>query len=273
MAAAPAAPQARAADGSAGDVDYAAHGTGYGCYRRPEPAIAKMLWEHLGIEAGKPCRVVNVGAGAGSYEPEGPGIEVVPVEPSASMRAQRPPNLPPAVDAAAEALPFPDAGFDAAMGSFTVHQWRDLAAGLAEMRRVTKAGGRIVLLTCDPEGLGKFWLAEYTPSLVENEVPRFPSLRTLVEGLGGDAEVVEVPIPLNCGDGFVEAYYGRPEMFLDEGARRAQSSWSFVTREEEQRCVDALRRDLESGEWDRKHGHLRRTAEWVGSLRLVVARQ
>ena len=140
-------------DGSAGDADYGAIGTGYSTYRRPDPRIAQALHRALGDAR----TVVNVGAGAGSYEST--AFETTAVEPSQSMREQRPAALPPAVDAAAEQLPFGDGAFDAAMSTFSVHQWSDLEAGLTEMRRVTR--GPVVLLTCDPARVRDFW--QYVP--------------------------------------------------------------------------------------------------------------
>lgn len=47
------------------------------------------------------------------------------------------------------------------MATFTVHQWPDLAAGLAEVRRVTR--GPVLLLTCDPAALEASWLMRYAP--------------------------------------------------------------------------------------------------------------
>lgn len=130
---------ARADDGSAGDVDYGAIGAGYADHRRPDPRIAALIHQALGTAR----TVVNVGAGAGSYEAV--SLDVTAVEPSAAMRAQRPPHLAPAIDAVAERLPFADDSFDAAMTTFSVHQWSDPAAGLRELRRV--ATGPVVVLT------------------------------------------------------------------------------------------------------------------------------
>lgn len=254
----------RAADGSAGDADYAVIGDGYGRYRRPEPAFEAAILAALGDAR----RVLNVGAGAGSYEPT--DREVTAVEPSASMRAQRPPHLSPAVDATAEALPFEDDAFDAAMTTFSVHQWEDLGAGLREVRRVTR--GPIVILTCDPERLDRFWLREYAPEVIATEAGRYPGLDELEAALGGTVETAPLPIPLRCADGFGEAYYGRPEMLLDPGARRANSAWSFVPEATAADSVARLREDLASGAWDARHGALRTTPHFEGSLVLVTAR-
>lgn len=250
-------------DGSAGDANYGRIGAGYSRYRQPEPQIAALIRRALGDAK----TVLNVGAGAGSYEPG--DLPVTAVEPSASMRAQRPPHRPAAIDAQAEALPFADASFDAAMATFTVHQWADLAAGLREMRRVTR--GPVVVMSCAPDELDRFWLNDYAPEAIAVEAVRYPRIDDIARHLGGRVEVVPVPIPLGCSDGFGEAYYGRPEMLLDPGARQACSAWSFVAPEVVERFAAALRRDLDRGEWDRRFGHLRRQPHFEGSLKLVVA--
>lgn len=253
----------RRADGSAGDADYGRIGLGYAHYRQPEPAIERLIAQVLGDARS----VLNVGAGAGSYEPR--DRAVTPVEPSASMRAQRPADLPPAIDATAEALPFPDASFDAAMASFTVHQWRDLDRGLAEMRRVTR--GPVVILSCDPHRVRDFWLNDYAPGVLGAEAVRYPDAERLAAGFGDAVRVLPVPIPLQCVDGFNEAYYGRPEMFLDDDARRVNSAWSFVSPESAAASVKSLRNDLASGAWDARYGALRSQASYDGSLRLFVS--
>jgi SAM-dependent methyltransferase len=254
----------RMADGSAGDADYATIGEAYAQYRRPDPQIAARLAAALGAAR----TVLNVGAGAGSYEPA--DREVTPVEPSASMRAQRPSRLATAVDATAESLPFDDDAFDAAMTTFSVHQWSDLRAGLREMRRVTR--GPVVILTCDPDLVRAFWLYEYAPEVLDTEARRYPSTRQLADGLGGDVSIDKVPVPLDCTDGFNEAYYGRPEALLDPAARLSCSAWSFPGPEVHDRFTRELTRDLADGTWDRRHGHLRTRPALDGSLILVTSR-
>ncbi|MBB6485829.1 class I SAM-dependent methyltransferase [Rhizobium lusitanum] len=251
-------------DGSAGDANYGVIGAGYSRYRQPDPHIAEFIRQALGDAA----TVLNVGAGAGSYEPV--DREITAVEPSASMRAQRPAHLPLAIDAAAENLPFPDQAFDAAMATFTVHQWSNLERGLSEMRRVTR--GPVLILSCDPELLERSWLHAYAPEMIAVEARRYPSMMSIVAGLGGNAEVRPVPIPLNCVDGFGEAYYGRPERILDPGARLANSAWSFVDPSIGERFAAELGRDLADGSWDRRYGVLRTQPFFQGSLRLIVAR-
>jgi SAM-dependent methyltransferase len=251
-------------DGSAGDADYAAIGPGYARYRRPEPAFADAIRAALGDAK----TLVNVGAGAGSYEPD--HLQVTAVEPSAAMRTQRPAGSAPVIDAVAEDLPFPDRTFDAALASFTVHQWRDLALGLREVRRVTR--GPVVILSCDPAALERSWITEYAPEVIATEARRYPAMDELAARLGGSVTIEPVPIPLACVDGFNEAYYGRPESLLDPEARRANSAWSFVGPDVEERFDQALREDLASGAWDARYGHLRSSPTFDGSLRLVVGR-
>jgi hypothetical protein len=253
----------RGADGSAGDADYASIGTVYRDYRRADPRIAAVV--HAGL--GNARTVLNVGAGTGSYEPT--DREVTAVEPSATMRGKRSPLLPAAVDAYAERLPFAASRFDAAMATFTVHQWADLAGGLKEMRRVSR--GPVVLLTCDPALLRTYWLHEYSPEVIKAEASRYPPISTLVTGLGGLAKVTPVPIPLDCSDGFNDAYYARPEMLLDPAARLACSAWSLIEPAAVARFEMHLARDLADGTWDGRYGHLRTRASLHGALVLVTS--
>lgn len=255
----------RFSDGSAGDADYSVIGTGYRRYRQPEPRIAAMI--HRGL--GDARTVLNVGAGAGAYEPL--GREVTAIEPSASMRQQRPAHLVAALDGVAEELPFDDRSFDASMATFTVHQWKDLDRGLREMRRVTR--GPVLVLTCDPSRLSRFWLDDYVPEVTRIEAQRYPAIESIQAGLGDRCEVWPVPIPLDCADGFGEAYYGRPEWLLDPAARRACSAWSFIDAEVEKRFSRRLGSDIADGTWDRKFGHLRTQAQFEGSLMLIVGRE
>jgi SAM-dependent methyltransferase len=253
----------RSVDGSAGDADYGAIGTSYAHYRRPDPRIAARISQALGTAR----TVLNVGAGAGSYEPA--DRQVTPVEPSASMRAQRPAWLAAAVNATAEDLPFPDGAFDAAMTTFSVHQWSDLKAGLREVRRVTR--GPVVILTCDPGRLRRFWLNEYVPEVIDTEARRYPGVDALSDGLGGPVATTVVPVPLDCTDGFNEAYYGRPEALLVPAARLSCSAWSFVGPAVHDRFTRDLSRDLADGTWDDRHGHLRTLATFDGSLILAIS--
>jgi SAM-dependent methyltransferase len=247
----------------AGDFDYERAGAGYARLRQPDPRLAALVHDALGDAR----TVINVGAGAGSYEPL--DRLVTAVEPSAAMRAQRPAVLSTAVDAVAESLPFADGSFDAAMATVTVHQWPDPAAGLRELRRVAR--GPVVILTFDADALDRLWLFSYFPDLLAIERRRFPAIAAIRAALGGVGSVAPVPIPIDCVDGFAEAYYARPEAFLDPDVRRSQSGWGFLPAAATRVGLTRLRADLESGAWDRRLGALRRQPEFVGSVRLITA--
>jgi SAM-dependent methyltransferase len=249
----------RARIAPAGDFDYEAAGRDYARRRRTDPRIATLVHAALGDAE----TVVNVGAGAGSYEPD--DRYVIAVEPSASMRAQR---TRPAVDAVAEALPFDDDAFDAAMATVTIHQWSDVDAGLRELRRVSR--GPVVLLSFDGDAMKDFWLYQYAPEMLDVEAARYPSLDTIAAALGR-VTAAPVPIPLDCVDGFVEAFYGRPECLLDPAVRAAQSSWGKAGDAATEAGVPRLRDALSSGEWDARHGALRSQPEYLGSLWLITA--
>jgi SAM-dependent methyltransferase len=243
--------------------NYDKFGQKYSGYRRTEPAIAAYIQTALG----QARSIINVGAGSGSYEPE--DKYVVAVEPSAVMRAQRlAMGKTPALIGKADALPFDDGSFDAAMAMVTIHHWPDMAKGLREMRRVTK--GPVLIMTFDPESLDNFWMADYAPELIAVEKQRYPKIGFVTEALGGKAEVIPVPVPFNCIDGFQEAFFGRPEAFLEKEVRMAQSAWGFLSAEEEEAIVDKLAYDLQSGAWDQKYGHYRQQAEITCALRLIV---
>ncbi|WP_293900122.1 class I SAM-dependent methyltransferase [Phenylobacterium sp.] len=247
-----------------GDFDYDSQGADYAAQRRADPRIAAYIERALGDAR----TVLNVGAGAGSYEPL--GRHVIALEPSATMRAQRPAHLAPAIHGVAEALPLDDRSVDAVMAVATVHQWSDLAKGLRELRRVSR--GPVVVMAFDEVAPGHCWVNDYAPELLAAERRRYPGLEAIAAGVGARAEVQVVPIPFDCTDGFTEAFYGRPERLLEPAVRRAQSSWGFVPPEVEPRFVETLSADLASGRWDELNGAWRRLPAYEGSLRLVVGR-
>jgi SAM-dependent methyltransferase len=243
--------------------DYDQGGNGYAGVRRADPRIANAIHRALGDAP----RVLNVGAGAGSYEPA--DRYVIPLEPSAVMRRQRPPHLAPALNATAEAIPFDDDAFDAAMAVLTVHHWKDRTASLIEIRRVTR--GPIVILTFDSAAPTDFWMRDYAPELVEVERQRYGTLQSITGPLRGTAHITPIDVPRDCTDGFQVAFYARPEAFLDERVRRAQSAWSFLPPGVEDRIVRTLADDLASGTWDSRYGGLRTASHIKCQLRLIVA--
>ena len=239
---------------------YDAIGVTYSATRRTDSRIATQIWAALGDAR----TVLNVGAGAGSYEPS--DRHVLAVEPSAVMRAQRAPDAAPCVAATAESLPFVDGAFDAAMAVSTTHHWPDPIAGLRELRRVA---ARVVVFTFDLEGVSEFWLTrDYLPELADL-VAGHPSLADQAQALG--ARVVPVSIPWDCADGFPEAYWRRPEAYLDDNVRRGMSIWARLGPDIEQRAVDNLRHDLATGQWAARNCDLIRLDAADLGLRLLIA--
>jgi SAM-dependent methyltransferase len=237
-------------------------GATYTVTRRTEPRIAAQIWAALGDAR----TVVNVGAGTGSYEPS--DRDVTAVEPSALMRAKRPAGAAPCVAGAAESLPFDDQSFDAAMAVCTIHHWPDPVAGLREMRRVAR---RMVVLTFDGSDTAwhrRFWLTrDYLPEVADLLVGR-PSLSELARVI--DARIEPVFIPWDCADGFFEAYWRRPEAYLDESVRRGISVWTSVGPDAERRAVQRLGDDLASGRWAERNRELVDLDAAELGLRLLV---
>lgn len=245
------------------DVLYDSIGSGYAPFRRPDPRLALAIQSALG----QPSSIVNVGAGAGSYEPS--DCSVFAVEPSRTMIRQRPAGAAQAVCAIAEALPLAGRCVDAALAVFTLHHWADLLTGLKELKRVARQS--IVLVTIDPRQLARHWLvAEYVPEAMEHHAATFPSIARLGELLPG-ARVVSWEIPADCSDMFFVALWARPEAYLDPAVRAATSVWHQLPAGVSDRALERLRVDLESGEWDARHGHLRSLGTLDVGLRLVVA--
>ncbi|KYF66068.1 class I SAM-dependent methyltransferase [Sorangium cellulosum] len=237
-------------------------GGSYGATRGQDPRIAALINDALGDARS----VVNVGAGTGAYEPA--DREVLAVEPSETMIAQRSPRSAPVIRASAESLPLRDGDFDAALAVNTVQHWTDLRAGLRELRRVARK--RIVIFLRDAKSGTPFWLTEdYLPSLD-------PSRRTsaIVEAIQEELRLVKalpVRLPRDCVDGLFTAYWGRPEMYLESEIRRNISNFALAREHDLAEGLASLQADLESGAWDRKYGHLRSLSELDLGHRLLVA--
>ena len=238
-------------------------GTGYVATRRADPRIAYAINAALGDAAS----VVNVGAGAGSYEPA--DLRVVAVEPSREMIGQRPKGRAPVVQAVAERLPFPDGAFDAALAVLTLHHWDDRRGGLAELARVAR---RVVIVTWDPACRDSFWLTtEYLPEILEFDVPRFPQQSELAGSLGGRLTTQVLPVPHDCVDGFLGAFWRRPDAYLDPAVRGAMSCFAQLPAGRMDAGLTRLADDLNDGRWEAKFGHLRNRDDADLGYRLVVA--
>jgi SAM-dependent methyltransferase len=242
-------------------IPYDVIGSAYNAQRRTDPRIAATLWKALGDAQ----TVLNVGAGAGSYEPA--DRIVIAVDPSDVMLAQRSPGTTRCVRARAESLPFRDKCVDAVMAVLTVHHWSQQRRGIAECARVARH--RVAILTWDPEAPG-FWLGqEYFPELVTLDRQIFPQIADIVDWLGG-ATVIPVPIPADCRDGFLGAYWRRPEAYLNASVRAGMSSFSRVPAIE--RGLHRLSENLRSGEWLHQFQYLLKMDALDIGYRLVLGR-
>jgi SAM-dependent methyltransferase len=236
-------------------------GRTYTSTRRPDPRIAARLVDALG-DAGS---VANIGAGAGAYEPR--DRLVVAVEPSWTMIQQRAPGAAVVVQATAEEIPLGDASVDAVMAVLTVHHWSERERALAEVRRVARR--RAVFFTCDP-AFGGWWLTrDYFPMIRCRDRERLPPLQAF--GVLGPVELLPVPIPRDCFDGFLAAYWGRPASYLDQRVRENISGFGGLTEAELEPGLVRLDQDLASGEWERRNAAARTQTELDCGYRIVVS--
>jgi SAM-dependent methyltransferase len=243
-------------------VAYDLIGRSYCTTRQPDPRIAAQVHAALSHTA----TVIDVGAGAGSYEP---AQTVAAVEPSMVMIAQRSPGSAPCVRAVAEALPLRDKCVDAAMAILTVHHWNDVAAGIDQLRRITRH--RIVILTWDQAVMHDFWLLrEYLPDAARINDALYVPIDQIVELLGG-AEIQTVSVPHDCTDGFGAAYWRRPEAYLDPAVRAGISMLAYADEAALAAGLTRLAGDLRSGQWHRRHSNLLEQQELDAGYRLLIS--
>jgi SAM-dependent methyltransferase len=242
-------------------------GRGYVASRQPDPRLAAAIWTGLGDAR----TVVNVGAGAGSYEPT--DRDVVAVEPSAAMIAQRLKGAAPVVQADPEALPFPDDSFDAAMVVLSDHHWRDREQGLRELRRVARQ--RVVLFNANPGEAHLFWLTvEYLPGFLELIPLRYRAdgaWQQELERQLGPVTLVAAPIPWDCLDGFYGAFWRRPAEYLDPAVRAGVSVFARLAHAHVEDAVRALGADLRSGAWHQRHRDLLQLVDFHLGYYVVIA--
>jgi SAM-dependent methyltransferase len=233
-------------------------GHGYARRRATDPRIAAILWSQLGDAES----VLNVGAGTGSYEP--PDRQVLAVEPSAAMRAQRPTGAARCIVGAAEALPFPDEAFDVVMSVFSHWHWKDEAKGFAELRRVARQ--RVLVITLDRGVADHFWLVEeYLP----DADGLWGAYAATLERLGS-CEAIEVPVPGDCIDGFFHAFWKRPHAYLDQGLRETMAVFERLDVAETEEGLRRLAADLQTGRWVARHASLLEADALDVGYRLLV---
>jgi ubiquinone/menaquinone biosynthesis C-methylase UbiE len=235
-------------------------GVNYANYRRPDPRIAAAIANALGDAK----TLVNIGAGAGSYEPK--DRNVIAVEPSETMIRQRRPGAAPVVCASAMALPFRDGAFEAATALLTVHHWPDPMRGLAEMTRVAK---RCVVFSWEPSTHVSWLTRDYFPEIRVHDRLAFPLIADFYRRAFTEFEIVTVPVPHDCLDGFLEAYWRRPEAYFDPGVRRAISAFARIP--DARPGLAKLKSDLADGTWMKRNGHLMELDALDLGYRLVIA--
>ena len=249
-------------------LSYDRIGRSYTATRRPDPRLADAIWAQLGGAR----TVLNVGAGAGAYEP--PGLEVTALEPSPVMIAQRPHGAAPVVQGRAEQLPFEDGSFDAVMSVFSDHHWSDRARGLRELARVAR--DRVVLFNANPGEAALFWLTrEYLPGFLDLIPARLRDAQAWereFRAVFADVRVMAWPVPHDCADGFYAAYWRRPEAYLDPTVRAGISVFSQLSAVEVDRGVQALQADLAEGRWAARHQDMLGLDELHLGYYVVVAR-
>lgn len=240
---------------------YDVMGVGYASTRREEPRIARAIWEALGDAAS----VANIGAGTGSYEPR--DREVLAIEPSEVMIAQRAADAAPALQGVAEAIPLEDDSVEAAMAVITDHHWASPALGLAEMQRIARR--RVVALTLDFAPRNEFWLTrDYLTEYLTVDPDQAPGLYELA--VAGSATIRPVPIPHDCVDGFALAFWRRPEAYLDPAVRAGISVFHLLDGGHVGRAMERLAADLASGAWAERNRELLELDELDLGLRLVA---
>jgi len=246
------------------EARYDSIGESYSGTRREDPRLRERIQAALGDAR----TVVNVGAGAGSYEPR--DRHVIAIEPSDVMAAQRPPELAPAIRASAGSLPLRDDSVDAAMALVTIHHWDgERETGVHELRRVAR--GPVVIVTYDPVVSGRMWLAaEYVPEVAHLDDRIFPSPETVAGWLGGEVRIETLPIPRDCTDWMFGSFWAHPERVLDPVSRANTSGFARMAPDVVERVAAALRTDLADGTWDARNGALRTLHAYDAGLRLVV---
>jgi ubiquinone/menaquinone biosynthesis C-methylase UbiE len=238
-------------------------GTSYTRTRRADPRVAAQIHAALGDAK----RIVNIGAGSGSYEPE--DREVTAVEPSPTMIAQRPADAAAVVQAFAESLPFRDSTFDAALAIFTVHHWRDTKRGLSEIARVAR---RQVILSYDAVVEERFWLVdEYFPEIAALDAQSTGYTSEAIAAVIDVRRVETVMVPADCIDGFAACFWNRPEAYTDPVVQAGISGLARLDAGVRTRATERLRADLASGAWDARHGYLRTLRERDFGYRLIIA--
>jgi SAM-dependent methyltransferase len=243
------------------DAIYDEIGINYSVTRCTDPEIAKQLYSELDAA----IRIVNIGAGTGSYEPE--NMQLVAVEPSAEMISQRKTGSYPVEKAFAEKLPFENSSFSHAMTVLSMHHWENRPLAFSEINRV--ATEKFVAITWDPES-EPFWLTrDYFPEIYEMDKRIFPGLEELNDHFD-EVQVNPLKIPGDCKDGLFAAFWKRPEAYLSSRVRQSTSPFSKVKNLSE--GLHRLEEDLASGLWAKNNHAILDSSSLDVGYRVISAR-
>jgi SAM-dependent methyltransferase len=236
-------------------------GINYSVTRCTDPKIAKQLYSELQGAA----RIVNIGAGTGSYEPE--NVELVAVEPSSKMISQRKIGSHSVEKAFAEKLPFENNSFTHAMTVLSMHHWENRELAFSEINRVVTE--KFVAITWDSNS-APFWLTrDYFPEIYEMDKCIFPDLDELNEHFD-EVKMSPLQIPSDCKDGFLAAFWKRPEAYLSSKVRQSISSFSKLKNLSE--GLQKLEDDLASGVWAKKNHAILNSSSLDVGYRVISAK-
>lgn len=140
--------------------------------------------------------------------------------------------------------------------------------GVRELRRVA---GRVVILT-GSQRIDDLWVTrDYFPAMAEGRARPDVQVEAIAEELGGVTRIQPLLVPRDCQDGFGEAFWGRPEAYLDPRVRANMSAFRLLDPGHVEAGLARLEHDLETGAWDARHGHLRSLPHLDTGHRLIVS--
>lgn len=127
-----------------------------------------------------------------------------------------------------------------------------------------------MIVTMDVSVIAQLWVVrDYLPELLGQHA-RFPTIDRLCELLPNARSEV-LPVPRDCQDGFMAAWWARPEAYLDPVIRVATSPWHDLPEPIVDRALARLREDLDNGDWQRRYTTILAEEELDVGLRLIIA--
>ncbi len=229
-------------------------GDSYNTTRKADPYITERLYYLLSpTPDGK---YLDIGCGTGNYLKalEDKGLHMIGVDPSEKMLTEARISSPNAefVTGKAEELPINDNQYDGAVGTFTLHHWTDIQAGLNELYRVLKPSSKLIFLSFTPEQMDQYWLIHYFPDMIKKSgrtLPELKGMQTMLLNAGfKNIQTEKYFVDEKLIDHFLFSNKYRPEQYLDAKVRQGISSFRlFVTDIELNDGLVRLEQDIASG--------------------------